>query len=220
MNDLEAYFDANDASLINKWQHYFEIYDRHLSRYRGQEVNLLEIGVRHGGSLQMWKSYLGEQARIYGVDIHPRSKELAEEQIEIIIGDQEDKDFLKSLVETLPQIDVLIDDGGHTMPQQNNTFEVMFPKIAEDGIYVCEDTHTSFSKTFGGGFRKPGTYLENSKGLVDDLHAFHKRGKNPDFQITDYTRSVGSVHFYDCMVLIEKERRTKPEMVYNGVPQF
>jgi hypothetical protein len=220
MNDLERYFRSNPGNLINKWSHYFEIYDRHLSRYRDTDVHLLEIGVRHGGSLQMWKHYFGDRAKIYGVDIHPRSGELAEDQIEIFIGDQEDKAFLASLAAQLPRIDVLIDDGGHTMPQQLNTFEVLFPEISPDGVYICEDTHTSFSKTFGGGFRDKGSFLETSKGLIDDLHGYHKRGRNPDFEVTDYTRSLDSVHFYDCMVLIEKEARDKPEMVYTGEPQF
>ena len=36
----------------------------HLSRFRGEPVTLLEIGVLGGGSLQMWRSYLGPQSRI------------------------------------------------------------------------------------------------------------------------------------------------------------
>ncbi|MFP4369831.1 MAG: hypothetical protein ACLFR2_09645 [Candidatus Kapaibacterium sp.] len=62
MNDLEKYFRQNDARLIHKWNHYFDIYDRHFSKFRGKEIILLEIGVSHGGSLQMWKSYFGDKA--------------------------------------------------------------------------------------------------------------------------------------------------------------
>lgn len=38
MNDLEKYFTGNTERLIFKWQHYFEIYDRHFSRFRGTDT--------------------------------------------------------------------------------------------------------------------------------------------------------------------------------------
>jgi hypothetical protein len=34
MNDLEKYFRQNDKRFINKFVHYFDIYDRHFKRYR------------------------------------------------------------------------------------------------------------------------------------------------------------------------------------------
>ncbi|MBT5078036.1 MAG: class I SAM-dependent methyltransferase, partial [Candidatus Marinimicrobia bacterium] len=111
MNELEQYFNDNKGRLIHKWNHYFEIYDRHLSKYKNTEVIILEIGVSQGGSLQMWKNYFGDKCKIYGVDINPRCKELEENQVEIIIGSQENKSFLTSLKEKIPRIDILIDDG-------------------------------------------------------------------------------------------------------------
>src|SRR4051794_23411268 len=110
MNDLEKYFTENTGRHIHKWQHYFEIYDRHFSRFRGTDVHIVEIGVFRGGSLQMWKEYFGPRAKIYGIDINPACKELEEEQIEIFIGSQEDRTFLKSFTEKVPRIDILIDD--------------------------------------------------------------------------------------------------------------
>jgi SAM-dependent methyltransferase len=223
MNDLEKYFQNNQGNLINKWQHYFEIYDRHLSRYRNTDVHILEIGVRHGGSLQMWKHYFGPSAKVYGLDIHPRSRELEEPQIEIFVGDQEDRAFLATLRDQLPRIDILLDDGGHTMAQQINTFEELYHHIAADGVYICEDTHTSYWSTFGGGYRQAGTFIEYAKDLVDELHAFHKREENEAMEVTDFTQSVNSMHFYDSMVIFEKRPRNKPEMSHTGkmrLPRF
>ncbi|MEH6515832.1 MAG: class I SAM-dependent methyltransferase [Halioglobus sp.] len=218
MNHLEQYFLNNPGNMINKWTHYFEIYDSHLSPYRGTDVHILEIGVRHGGSLQMWKDYFGPAAKIYGVDINPRSRELEEEQIEIFIGDQGDPEFLAELQAKIPRIDILLDDGGHTMKQQILTFEMMFPHLSERATYICEDTHTSYWNTFGGGFRRDGTFMETAKGLVDDLHGFHKRGRNENFRVTDYTKCIDSLHFYDSMVVIEKEQRNPPESLRSGNP--
>jgi hypothetical protein len=53
-NDLLKYFENNPGNLIHKWMHYFEIYDRHFSRFRNKDVHIVEIGVFQGGSLQMW----------------------------------------------------------------------------------------------------------------------------------------------------------------------
>ena len=115
MNDLEKYFTENTGGMIHKWKHYFEIYDRHFSRFRNTECHIVEFGVSQGGSLQMWKDYFGPKCKIFGIDINPQCKKFEEEQISIFIGDQEDRNFLKSLQEMIPRIDILIDDGGHTM---------------------------------------------------------------------------------------------------------
>ena len=65
-------FLTNDQRLIHKWTHYFGISDRHFSRFRGKNEVVLEFGVSHGGSLQMWRDYFGPNVRICGVDIDPR----------------------------------------------------------------------------------------------------------------------------------------------------
>ena len=62
--------------MIHKWLHYFPIYETHLEPYRGRDVRLLEIGVSHGGSLQMWQDYFGSGSTIVGVDVAPRVAEL------------------------------------------------------------------------------------------------------------------------------------------------
>jgi 23S rRNA U2552 (ribose-2'-O)-methylase RlmE/FtsJ len=118
MNDLERFFYANTENLIHKWKHYFEIYDRHFSRFRGTEVTVLEMGVGQGGSLRMWRSYFGPRARIVGVDINPECATLASDQIEILLANQDDRESLRALKTKIPHVNILIDDGGHTMQQQ------------------------------------------------------------------------------------------------------
>ena len=172
MNDLEKYFRNNTDRSIHKWEHYFEIYDRHFSRFRGTDVHIVEFGVSQGGSLQMWKDYFGPQCKIYGIDINHHCKQFEEEQVKIYIGDQSDRDFLKSLVTEIPRIDILIDDGGHMMKEQINTFEELFDHIQSQGIYLCEDLHTSYWSNFAGGYKKRGTFIEYSKNFIDSIHDF------------------------------------------------
>jgi cephalosporin hydroxylase len=205
MNDLENYFNKNAGNLIYKWKHYFDIYDRHLATYRSSDVHVMEFGVSHGGSLQMWKHYFGPKAKIYGVDICTHCKQLEEDQITIFIGDQSDKTFLRSLAKAVPRIDILIDDGGHTMEQQINTFEVLFPLLDEKGTYLCEDLHTSYWPKFGGGYRRKGTFIEYSKNIIDKINAWHSK-EPKKLDISDLTTSVYATHFYDSILVIEKNQ--------------
>ena len=150
----------------------------------------------------MWKSYFGEKAKIFGADVNPSCENLEEEQIKIFIGDQADKTFLRRLTREIPRIDILIDDGGHTMEQQINTFEVMYPHIAPHGIYLCEDIHTSYLKSYGGGYGKRGTF-------IDYLHTWHCQ-KIERFGVSDFMRSTYALHYYIGILVIEKRPVDKP----------
>lgn len=217
-SDLEKYFEQNTKRLIHKWSHYFDIYDRHFNRFRNKPVIILEIGIFHGGSLQMWKDYFGPEVTIYGVDINPACKDLEEENVHIRIGSQSDRQFLRKLKQEIPQVDILIDDGGHTMRQQITTFEELFDHVKEDGVYLCEDMHTSYWIEFGGGLRRRGTFVEYSKRLIDRLNAYHSRQSH--FKASSFTQSVDSIHYYDSVMVIEKKKRPQPLDLKSGQESY
>ena len=99
----------------------------------------------------MWKDYFGKDAKIIGIDIDERCKAFEEDQISIEIGSQESVEFWNGFKKKYPRVDILLDDGGHTMQQQIVTFQQMFPHIKDGGIYMCEDCHTSYREEYGGG---------------------------------------------------------------------
>ena len=218
MNDLEKYFRQNDKRLIHKWMHYFEVYDRHFSKYRNKEVVILEIGVSQGGSLQMWKEYFGDRAKIYGIDVNPKCKELEEENIKIFIGSQSDPKFLREVKKQIPPLDILIDDGGHTMVQQIVSFEELFSCIKDDGVYLCEDLHTSYWIKYGGGHKRRGTFIEYSKNFIDYLNAYHSKQRT--LKVNEFTKSVFSIHYYDSIVVLEKRPMQPPRHEMTGTPSF
>jgi hypothetical protein len=219
VSDLEKFFKNNNGkTLIHKYVHYFDIYDRHFGRFRNEEIIILEIGISQGGSLQMWKDYFGPKAKIYGVDINPQCKELEEENIEIFIGSQSDRKFLRDIRSKIPQVDILIDDGGHTMIQQIVTFEELFDHVKADGVYLCEDLHTSYWPAFGGGYRRMGTFIEYSKRFIDQLNAWHS--KQWMLKANSFTTSVDSIHYYDSVLVIEKRSREKPFHEERGTASF
>lgn len=217
-NPLLKYFRRNDKRLIHKWMHYFDIYDRHFRRFRGKKIVVLEFGVNQGGSLQMWRHYFGRRARIYGVDIDPRCAALGGRRIKVFIGDQEDREFLRQIVAKIGPIDVVIEDGGHRMGQQIATFEEIYPAMTSDGVFLIEDLHTSYWPRFGGGYRKPGTFIEYAKNLTDQLNAWHS--KSPELKVDEFTRTTRSMHFYGSIIVFERGEVARPHNEKSGVRQF
>lgn len=205
---LRTLIEEHDGKFIHKWNHYIEIYERYFEKYRGKECIIMEVGVSHGGSLELWRKYFGPKARIIGIDNNPKCKTFEEEGIEVYIGSQSDRKFLTKLKDTLPKVDVLIDDGGHYMDQQIITFEELFTHVKDEGVYLCEDVHTSYIDQYGGGLKRSGSYIEYTKNFIDQLHAFHSRDLET-FKVDGFTRSAYCVHYYDSVVVIEKAQREK-----------
>ncbi|RLV49691.1 class I SAM-dependent methyltransferase [Nocardioides mangrovicus] len=213
-NPLETWFRRHEGRLVHKWIHYFEIYDRHFSRFRGQDVTIVEFGVSHGGSLQMWRDYFGPRARIYGIDIDPRCEAFGDDAgTTVFIGDQADKTFLKDIAAKIGPVDVLIEDGGHRPEQQIATFQVFYPRVRAGGVFLIEDLHTSYWPGYDGGLHRPGTFMEFAKGKTDQLNAWHSQ--QDDFAVSRFTRTTRSMHFYDSIVVFEKGKVAPPhhEMV-------
>ena len=218
ISQIENYFYNNEKNLIHKWDHYFEIYDRHFKKYKDKDVVLLEVGVSRGGSLQMWSDYFGKGSKFFGIDIDPRCKEFENENTKIFIGSQSDRKFLGYVKDNIPPVDILIDDGGHYMDQQIILFEELFGYVKKNGVYLCEDTHSSYWLVFGGGYKRRGTFIEYSKNFIDMLNAFHS--EQSKYKINNFTKSVNSIHFYDSILVIEKRKRKKPKAVVSGNLSF
>jgi hypothetical protein len=206
-NELYAYFLAHRSGrLLDKWPHYFQIYDRHLRHLKGGTPRILEIGVYQGGSLDLWEHYLGPGAVLIGVDIDEAAVRMADPRRTILLGDQSDPDFLLEVVREHGPFDVIVDDGGHTMQQQIVSIETLFPTLVDGGVYICEDTHTSYWDSHEGGLRRDGSFIEWVKDRLDDLHAYHLG--EPVHPV--WAKQVGGVHCYDSVVVFDKERRHPP----------
>lgn len=201
MNDLEIYFKNNEPQgrMIDKPNHFLVIYDILLSKYRNNPVKLMEIGLGNGGSIQMWKNYLGPQALIYGVDIADK-KDFEESQIKIIRADQGDAFFIDQIIEETPMMDIIIDDGSHKVEHQISTFKGLFPNLAPGGLYVCEDTHTSYRENYGGGYKKEGTFIEYCKNIIDALHY----PEDERIPVPSVISQISSITFYRSMVVVKK----------------
>jgi len=203
-NSLQAPIGGGSFSLffnnvsqgpgVWKWLQYFPAYERHLSRFIGKEVHILEIGVQSGGSLIMWKSVFGSSAYVYGCDINPNCKAYEDSRTRVFIGDQESPEFWERVLNAVPQIDILIDDGGHTEEQQIATLGIMLPRISPGGVYITEDIHES-DNPFWQSLKF--AHLQSPAGKhYKGLHGL-----------------VASVHIYPYLLVIERSGSTSGELV-------
>jgi hypothetical protein len=200
-NPLREFFDSRKQGRgIFKWNHYFDIYDRHFRQFRGQEVHVLEIGVYSGGSLDMWRDYFGPRATIYGVDIEPDCRAYENDQVKIFIGDQSDRSFWKGFRRQVPTLDIVIDDGGHQLEQQIVSLEELLPFLRLGGVYLCEDVQ--------GTQNKFASYIH---GLGHKLNDDSQTGWFPDDNenrivgaSTPFQSAVGSIHLCPFVTVVER----------------
>jgi len=208
-NPLRSYFQSvEDGPGIWKWDHYFDIYHRHFEKFRGKEVNVLEIGIYSGGSLGMWKAYFGPRCRVYGVDIEPDCRVYESDSVKVFIGDQGDRKFWRQFKREVPKIDIVIDDGGHQPRQQIVTLEEMLPHLRPGGVYVCEDVHGADNE-----------FLFYVDGFSHNLHSFlytpnlEDNRRRLSSKSTEFQSIIQSVHVYPFVTVIEKREGPLAEFV-------
>jgi predicted O-methyltransferase YrrM len=141
-------------------------YEEMLGSRRHVPTRMLEIGIANGGSARMWLDYF-DSVEIVAVDIEPDAANRAPANITVLVGDQGNERFLAELATHGP-FDVVIDDGSHMSDHQIRGIKTLWPTVKPGGVYAVEDTHTSYFRRYDGGFRRPGTFMEFAKSLLDD----------------------------------------------------
>ena len=150
MEKIDVYkLFSESKNYSRKHKKYFNVYDNIFSHYKNKKITFVEVGLLDGGSLLIWRKYFGPNARIIGIDINKDCKKFEEDGFEIFIGSQSDPLFWDSFFKEVGNVDIILDDGGHTNEQQIITTLKCIPYIKDDGIHVVEDTHTSYQKNFG-----------------------------------------------------------------------
>ena len=204
---LTSLFFGNQDRIVDKWLQYFPVYERYLSAYRNTSFKMMEIGVFKGGSLDMWRDYFGPNAVLYGIDIDPACASLVSQPNEVRIGSQDDPVFLSRVVGEMGGVDIVLDDGSHIAHHQRTSFDVLFPMLSDGGLYIIEDTHTSYWwKNWQGGFRRPGTAIEYAKSMIDEMHHWY-HGRRSNIPAGD---QISAIHFHDSMIVIEKQSPVRP----------
>jgi len=203
----------------DKFEHYFPLYERHLSHYIGRSPRILEIGVQYGGSAEMWRAWFGPGTTIDGVDVNPLCDDT--DYLRLHVGDQGSEEFWRAeFADQAGSYDIVIDDGSHDNPHQIETLRSTYDLLKDGGVYWCEDTHTSYYhrvRVRDGGYGNPRSFTEYAKNLVDVVNEHHTRhaigvGDTPDGphvpqDLVSSYQLIQGVHFYDSVVVVEKGRR-------------
>lgn len=147
---------------------YCPVYEIALAHLKDLPIRLLEVGVDHGWSMHMWRDYL-PKAELVGIDIRTDLHDLTSEEATIYNVDCDDVEQLGTFARSQEQFDVIIDDGGHSMQQQQNALNVLWDLLKPGGVFIMEDMHTSLREFYPR--RNPGndpTTLDLIKALEDD----------------------------------------------------
>jgi glycosyltransferase involved in cell wall biosynthesis len=123
---------------------YTEYYYTYFNKIRfNGNIRILEIGVGSGTSLKIWKRFF-PYAKIYAIDINDFSK-LSNDRVKCFQADQSKRKDLQNVMEQInEEIDIIIDDGGHYMNQQQISLSFLFKYLKSGGMYFIEDLHTSY----------------------------------------------------------------------------
>lgn len=206
----------HDGRICHKWSSYLDVYERTFATYRDRPLKLLEVGVYHGGSLQLWKKYFQSNSQFIGVDLDPRCLEYTEEHITIETGDQSNPDFWVNFFQRHGKFDIIIDDGSHDNRHQTLTFMMAWPNLRDGGVYLVEDLHCAYWAEYGGGYKNKMSFIEFSKDRIDDINAFHSRDAN-SFKKNQFTHEIESISYYDSIaVFTKREQITAPFPVARG----
>jgi GT2 family glycosyltransferase/glycosyltransferase involved in cell wall biosynthesis len=173
--NLKDLYAGHQGKVSDKWSSYLSEYDRLFTPYRGRRINLLEIGVQNGGSLDIWAQYFRRAKRILGCDIDPACAALVydDERISVIVGDANSHQVQQAILRDTAHLDIVIDDGSHTSADIVGSFARYFPLVSNNGIYVIEDLHCSYWRRFGGGLFDPFSAVTFLKRLADAVNHEH-----------------------------------------------
>lgn len=143
METLSYIFTKHNTDKGPSFHNYTRQYENLLKNYRDKPIKYLEIGVYNGDSLKAFREAFKNSTCILGLDITPLCKqhEDIENNIFVEIGDATDPDFLREITKKYGTFDIILDDGSHKNGDVIKTFEILFPLLNDDGLYIVEDTH-------------------------------------------------------------------------------
>jgi hypothetical protein len=201
----------NSPYFSIKHSNYFDIYDKLLAKFVGESIVFVEIGILDGGSLFMWRNFLGKNARIIGIDLNPQAIKWREYGFEIFIGDQSNPFFWVDFCEKVGDIHVLLDDGGHRNDQQIITTSCALPHILDGGLIIIEDTQTSLMK-FESFHRY--SFLSFLERKITSIHA---RSEELDIKKDIFSDSVHSIEFFTgvCVMHINRSLSSTTQRIEN-----
>jgi|SRR5215467_2052768 len=201
----------------DKWGAHFytPVYHQLFAHLRDKPVRLLEIGIggyqfaRLGGaSLAMWADYF-PHGRILGIDLFAKTLDLGP-RVAVRQGAQDDVAFLTRMSAEHGPFDIVIDDGSHVPAHVTASFNILFPLLADRGLYVIEDVQSTFWPQFGGSALDGGGTMHLARAILEHLHHTEIRIVQPNRRVSDFAKSIRSFRAWHNIFAVEKGDNTEP----------
>ena len=154
-------------------------YSKYLTNLRNQKVRMFEIGLgcgqsNLGASFRLWTKFfpqlvlhIMEYNQVCAKKWYAELSAADKQKVTLHCGDQSNKaDLLRVMQQTkIPLFDVIVDDVGHGMTQQQVSLAVLFPFVAPGGVYFVGGLHTSYTS-----FEDQPTTTDAFKSMLDWMH--------------------------------------------------
>jgi SAM-dependent methyltransferase len=150
MEDLEIIFLKYDTDKNVYFHNYTRQYNSLLHNFREKPIKYLEIGVGKGDSIKAFRETFKKSTCCLGLDTDSRCKnyEDVENNVFVEIGDATDSNFIQQITTKYGSFDVILDDGSHKNKDVIKSFELLFPLLNDNGLYIVEDTICYKSKDY------------------------------------------------------------------------
>lgn len=216
---LKVLYEEHNGKVTDKWSLYLDEWDQVFSPYQPLEIQLLEIGIQNGGSLEIWSKYFSKASKIVGCDIDPNCALLHydDPRVAVVIGDANTDECEEKIIQAAPGFDIIIDDGSHRSSDIVRSFGRYFPHLKEHGIYLVEDLHGSYWQNYEGGLHYPLSAISFFKRIVDIINYEHWRNnKSRASFINKFSEEYGvafddlqmthihSIQFINSLCIIKK----------------
>jgi hypothetical protein len=195
MRSKELNLDSYNTDKVTN--RYLDVYDPILAPWVDKKIKLLEIGIRKGGSLQLWRDYF-QLGIIIGIDIKLPEHFVPGERIQIFEGSQADEQFLSAVAnKTAPEgFDIIIDDASHIGALTKTAFWHLFDNhLKGGGLYVIEDWGTGYFDDFPDGKR-----LDAVNPSVSPIQSLSSKASDDSIKMPFPCHSFGMVGFIKELV--------------------
>lgn len=218
---LDQLYSEHEGKVSDKWRIYLSEYDRLFTEYRNEAIRLLEIGVQNGGSLEIWSKYFSNAELLIGCDINPACGTLkfADQRISLVVGDINLDRTRAEISSYSNNYNIIIDDGSHMSGDIIASFSRYFPLLGDHGLFLVEDLHCSYWRSFDGGIVEPFSAVAFFKCLADIVNYEHwglnqKRealleGFQKQYNLSfdeDILSQIHSVEFVNSICVVRKAK--------------
>ena len=183
-----AWRESDAAGKGTIYYRYYPYFCQHLRRLRNMQM--LEIGLDRGGSLNLWKEYF-PHARIYGTDVENKTM-FADPRTRIFQAEQTDTAALQRMLDAVPppepraleRFHLIVDDASHYPSDTIASFEYLFVHgLMPGGVYTLEDLSTSYDQFYKhryGLYRHPMAHWDSV-------------GRLRDLSVVNYFKAIGDL---------------------------